>query len=97
MNSEKGDTYLIGKMEAKLQELMTKEDFTAFILKITKDAFRIESEDMEDGEFKDFVLENFDKITEEPKARDCDNCEFYKEAHVGGFKACSRWKCKEDE
>ena len=51
------------KMEHKLRELMSEEDFNAFIKETAKEAFRSEVNDLNDGDFKEFVLENFSEIT----------------------------------
>ena len=50
------------RLEAKLIELMGKAEFIAFIKQTCDEAFQIEIESMEDSDFKQFVLENFDEI-----------------------------------
>jgi hypothetical protein len=49
-------------MEEKLIELMGQEAYTEFAVKIAREGFRKEVEGMADGDFKNFVIENFDKI-----------------------------------
>ena len=59
------DTYVrevIKRLEAKLKELMPNDEFLAFIKNACDEAFRIEVEEWEDGDFKQFVLENFGEI-----------------------------------
>lgn len=59
------DTYeheVIKRLEAKLQELMGKDEAVAFIKQTCNEAFQIEIESLEDGGFKQFCLENLDKI-----------------------------------
>ena len=51
------------KMEHKLRELMSEEDFNSFIKEIAKEAFRSEINDLTDDDFKQYVRDNFDKIT----------------------------------
>ena len=61
-----GENTLINMMKAyeeKLKEFMAPGAFAEFARKIAKDAFRTEVEAMEDSDYKDFILENFDKIT----------------------------------
>lgn len=60
--SEKALLTMMRLMEAKLRELMSAEDYSAFSVEVAKKGFLAEMEDMEDGEFKDFVMENFDRI-----------------------------------
>lgn len=61
--SEKAILYIMKRMEAKLQDLLTEEEYSKFSWDVAKEAFRIDVKDMADGEFKTFVLENFDLIT----------------------------------
>lgn len=62
---EKVMLYVMRRMEAKLQDLMTEEEYLEFSKEVAKEAFQMETEDMADSEFKDFVLEHFDEITGE--------------------------------
>lgn len=55
--------YILMEYEKKLYQLMGKEAYVAFMKKTTKEAFRLEIGGMAEGDFKDFVLENFDMIT----------------------------------
>lgn len=56
-------TYVMKQMEAKLIELMGEEAYSAFSREIAKEGFRKEIDGMEDGDFKNFVIEHFDEIT----------------------------------
>lgn len=53
----------MNKMSNKLHSLMSDSDFLDFNTAIARQAFRMEIEDMEDGEFKDYLLRDFEKIT----------------------------------
>lgn len=55
--------YVMKQMEAKLIELMGEEAYSAFSKKIATEGFRKEVNSMEDGDFKNFVIEHFDEIT----------------------------------
>ena len=55
--NDKAMTYMINKMDEKLKELMSEEEYLAFTRQISTEAFRIEVNSMENGEFKDFVLQ----------------------------------------
>ena len=61
--TDKGLLYMINRMDAKLRDYMTAEEYAAFSKEIAKEAFRIDIEDMEDNGFKAFVIEHFDEIT----------------------------------
>ena len=61
--NEKATMYILKKYEEKLLEYMTKKDYTEFSAQVAKEAFRIEVEDMVEGPFKNFVRENFERIT----------------------------------
>lgn len=50
------------EQEKKLQEIMSFKDFTEWSSNVAKRMFKEEVNGMADGEFKDFVLENFDEI-----------------------------------
>ena len=52
-------------MEKKLIELMGVKDYNKFSTELAKKAFRNEVEGMKDGDFKQFVLDNFEKITDD--------------------------------
>ena len=56
--------YMLKKMEEKLIELMGQEAYIEFSVQIAREGFRKEVEGMEDGDFKNFVIENFDKIVQ---------------------------------
>ena len=55
--------YMIGEMEKELQKRMTPEEYSAFSVRIAREAFRQTIESMTDGPFKKFVQENFEQIT----------------------------------
>ena len=61
--SEKAILYIMKRMEAKLQDLLTAEEYHKFSEEVAKEAFRMDVEDMQGGDFKSFILENFDLIT----------------------------------
>lgn len=61
---EKMNLYVMNEYEKKLKELMGEKEFEDFVTNVAKEAFREEIKGMADGAFKDFCLENFDKITE---------------------------------
>ena len=60
---DKQTLYIMNRLEQKLMELMGKEEYGKFSTEVAKEAFRIELNGMADGDFKDFCLDNFDKIT----------------------------------
>lgn len=62
--------HIMNRYEQKLIELMGAEDFAKFSTEVAKEAFRSELEGMAPGDFKDFCLKNFDKIT---GSGDCDD------------------------
>lgn len=49
--------------EKKLIELMGRKRFVRYSTKLAKNLFAAEVFDMPDGEFKDFIINNFDFIT----------------------------------
>lgn len=51
------------KQDEKLKEIMTAKDYAEWKTEVGKELFRRQVEDMEDGDFKNFCLENWDKIT----------------------------------
>ena len=55
--------FMLKAFESKLKEFMSPADFRAFSAQVARDAFRAGVEGMADGEFKTFILDNFDKIT----------------------------------
>ena len=62
--NDKATLHMIAKMESKLRELMGEKAYAEFAIKTAKESFMIDVTTMKDGDFKDFVLENFDEITE---------------------------------
>ena len=51
--------------ETKIKELMTAKDYEKWVTDRAKDMFKKEVNGMEDGDFKDFCLENMSVILEE--------------------------------
>lgn len=49
-------------MEEKLKELMGEKEYALWSAETAKKVFREEVQRMEDGDFKDFILTNFDEI-----------------------------------
>ena len=62
-----GEVYIIKRMEEKLLEYMTKEEYDKFSDEIALGAFQYYVDTLEDGEFKRFCEENFDEIVGEKK------------------------------
>ena len=62
--SEKALLFVISRLEQKLKQYMELEEFKEFIKDVTREAFRMDVEALEDGGFKDYILANFDWITE---------------------------------
>lgn len=50
--------------DGKLKELMSAKDYEEWTKEEAKRIFFKDVTDMEDGEFKDFALDNWEKITE---------------------------------
>ncbi len=61
--TDKATIHMMQRMEDALRHFMEPKEFAEFTKTIAKEAFRIEMEDMADGDFKDFVMEHFDEIT----------------------------------
>ena len=51
--------------EKKLKELMGEKEFEKFAFDVAKKAFVIEISEMKDEKFKQFCIENFDRIINE--------------------------------
>lgn len=60
---DKAMLHIMKRMDAKLQDLLTAEEYNQFSEEVAKEAFLVDVKDMPDGDFKSFVLENFDLIT----------------------------------
>lgn len=63
--AENKNTFLIeivSEYEKKLKELMGPDKYAIFAEKVAKKAFKKELEEMEDCDFKEFCLENIEKI-----------------------------------
>ena len=53
---------IIKRYDEKLKELMSEEDYVAWSMSIAKETFFMECTNLPDGDFKDFMLDNFKKI-----------------------------------
>lgn len=53
---------VINRYDEKLRELMDEDAYLAWSMEVAKEAFFMECTKLPDGEFKDFVLDNFKKI-----------------------------------
>lgn len=62
---EKYYLYVLNAYEKKLKELMGENDYHEFAKEVAKEGFKEEINGMADSDFKNFCLENFDKITED--------------------------------
>lgn len=65
MMNEKAIYHMLYCYEDKLREFMDDDEYMKFATGVARESFRIEVEEMENGDLKDFILYNFDKITEE--------------------------------
>ena len=54
---------LCKRYEEKLKRLMKPVDYRKFINDCAIEMFKDEIENIEDGDFKDFIIEHFDEIT----------------------------------
>ena len=63
MFCQKAVNHMMSRMEKRLIELMGQEAYAEFAKEIAKEAFAIEVDNMDDGKFKDFCIENFGEIT----------------------------------
>lgn len=54
---------ILKRYEEKLKEYMTQEEFSEFATQVAKESFFSEATRLPDGDFKDFVLDNFHHIT----------------------------------
>lgn len=54
---------MMKRMEEYLIELIGHDAYEEFSKEIAKEAFRMEIDDMPEGEFKDFCNEQFDLVT----------------------------------
>lgn len=66
--NEESLMHIIKRMDKKLKEYMTPEEHEAFSTEVAKEAFKVEVEEMAEGDFKDFCLANFDLITGDDNA-----------------------------
>lgn len=57
------DSFILEKMESKLIELMGRDAYVEFCAQIAREGLRKEIEGMEDGEFKDSLIDNIDETT----------------------------------
>lgn len=62
MTNEQRLNKVTQEYEKKLAELMPENEYWEYITSIARKLFREEIDEMDDGEFKDFVLENYRSI-----------------------------------
>jgi len=55
--------FCLRKMEEKLKEFMTEEEYDKFSTEIANEGFKNEVENLPDGKFKNFIIDHFDEIT----------------------------------
>ena len=60
--NEKTYLYMIQRLENKLREYMTDQEYMDFSIEIAKETFMREVDNMGDSDFKDFCIENFEQI-----------------------------------
>lgn len=65
MTREDQLNFITKEYEKKLSELMPEEEPWAYVGEVARRAFRVEIDGMADGEFKQFVLANYNKIVGE--------------------------------
>ena len=61
--SDEAMLYIIGAMEEKLMELLGEKGYGEFAVEVARKAFINDIERMDDGEFKQFVLDGLNEIT----------------------------------
>lgn len=64
--------YCCKRYEDKLKELMGSDEFKKFSTEIAKDMFLESIRDIQDPEFRNFCLDNFDTITSTADASNID-------------------------
>ena len=62
MTNEQRLNKITQEYERKLAELMPENEYWEYIASVARKLFREEIDDMPDGEFKTFVLENYRNI-----------------------------------
>ena len=62
MTNEQRLNKIVLEYERKLAELMPDDEYWKYITGVAQKLFREEIDEMADGEFKDFVLENYRNI-----------------------------------
>ena len=60
--SEKAFVFIIDEMGKKLAEFMTRAEYEEFCAEVARKAFLHDVEDMEDGDFKEFILANINEV-----------------------------------
>jgi len=60
--NEKALVFIIDEMGKKLEEFMERTDYEAFCVDVARKAFMMEVNDMEDGDFKEFILSNINEV-----------------------------------
>ena len=63
---EKQLNYILNAYERELKKRMEPEEFHEFMIRTSKELFRMDIDDLPEGDFKDFCNEQFDVITQEP-------------------------------
>ena len=59
---EKVLAYVLDRYDKKLKSLLPEEEYVQFCDECAKEVFKVTIEGMDDGDFKDFVLEHFEEI-----------------------------------
>lgn len=54
---------LLNRMEDKMVELMGGKAYSVWATETARDMFRQSVEDMDNSDFKDYILEHFEEIT----------------------------------
>lgn len=61
-DNEKILMYVIKRHEEKLKQYMSEQEFVEFSTEVAKEMFNLRIQFLPESDFKDFCLENFDKI-----------------------------------
>ena len=61
--TKKESDLILKRYEDKLKELMSSEEFNRFSTEIAKELFKADIDSMAQSDFKDFCVQNFDRIT----------------------------------
>lgn len=63
MNENEFLINLLNRMEDKMVEVMGVKAYSIWAAETARDMFRLSVENMEKGDFKDYILEHFEEIT----------------------------------